>query len=124
MAPMSGDTLPDSNDVAAYEEELAKYTIGPLQPLTARIEVAEYDPTWPRLYEREAVRIRSILNDRVVRIEHVGSTSVYGLAAKPIIDIVLEVPDSSDEAAYVPELEAAGYVLRIREDRLVRASAP
>jgi GrpB-like predicted nucleotidyltransferase (UPF0157 family) len=115
MAPMSGDTLPDPTDVAAYEEELAKYTIGPIQPLTAPIEVADYDPTWPRLYEREAVRIRSILNGRVVRIEHVGSTSVYGLAAKPIIDIVLELPDSSNEGAYVPEMETAGYVLRIRE---------
>jgi GrpB-like predicted nucleotidyltransferase (UPF0157 family) len=50
-----------------------------------------------------------------VLIEHAGSTSVPGLAAKPIIDIVLAVPDSADEAAYVPALEAAGYVLRIRE---------
>jgi GrpB-like predicted nucleotidyltransferase (UPF0157 family) len=67
------------------------------------------------LYELEAARIRSILNDRVVRIGHVGSTSVEGLAAKPIIDIVLELPDSSDEGAYVADMEAAGYVLRIRE---------
>jgi GrpB-like predicted nucleotidyltransferase (UPF0157 family) len=51
----------------------------------------------------------------VVRLEHVGSTSVPGLPAKPIIDIVLEVPDSGDEPAYVPDLEAAGYVLMIRE---------
>src|SRR5438132_1215336 len=62
-----------------------------------------------------AERIRSALGDRVVRLEHGGSTSVPGLPAKPIVDIVLEVPDSSDEPAYVPELEAAGYVLRIRE---------
>ena len=108
-------SLPDPTDVARYETELAKYTIGQPQPLAAPIEVADYDPTWPRSYEREAARVRSILNNRVVRIEHVGSTSVYGLAAKPIIDIVLELPDSSDEAAYVPEMEAAGYVLRIRE---------
>ena len=52
---------------------------------------------------------------KALRIEHVGSTSVPGLAAKPIIDIDLVVADSSDEDAYVPELEAAGYVLRIRE---------
>ena len=52
---------------------------------------------------------------RVLRLEHVGSTSIPGLAAKPIIDIVLVVADSADEAAYVPALEAAGYVLRIRE---------
>ena len=77
--------------------------------------LAEYDPAWPALFEREATRIRSALGDRVRLLEHAGSTSVPGLAAKPIIDIVLAVPDSSDEAAYVPELEAAGYVLRIRE---------
>jgi GrpB-like predicted nucleotidyltransferase (UPF0157 family) len=55
------------------------------------------------------------LGERVVNLEHVGSTSVPGLPAKPIIDMVLEVADSSDEAAYVPDLEAAGYSLRIRE---------
>ena len=51
----------------------------------------------------------------MLRIEHVGSTSVPGLAAKPLIDIVLVVADTTDEDAYVPPLEAAGYVLRIRE---------
>jgi len=50
-----------------------------------------------------------------VRIEHVGSTSVPGLAAKPIIDILLLVMDSADEAAYLPDLEAAGYQLQFRE---------
>ena len=55
------------------------------------------------------------LGDRVRLLEHAGSTSVPGLAAKPIIDMVLAVADSADEAAYVPSMEAAGYVLRIRE---------
>src|SRR5262249_27365734 len=73
------------------------------------------DPEWPRLYEREAKRIRAALGDNVVLLEHVGSTSVPGLAAKPLIDILLVVLDSSHEASYVPPLEAAGYVLRIRE---------
>jgi GrpB-like predicted nucleotidyltransferase (UPF0157 family) len=50
-----------------------------------------------------------------VQVEHVGSTSVPGLAAKPIIDIMLAVPDSADERSYVPALEAAGYVLWSRE---------
>jgi GrpB-like predicted nucleotidyltransferase (UPF0157 family) len=67
------------------------------------------------LYERDEARIRGILGDRVIRVEHAGSTSVPGLPAKPIVDIVLEVPDSADEPTYVPDLEAAGYVLRIRE---------
>nr|WP_116203780.1 GrpB family protein [Amycolatopsis circi] len=79
------------------------------------ITLAEYDPEWPRLYEREAARIRDVLGERVLVLEHVGSTSVPGLAAKPVIDILLEVPDSDDEAAYVPDLEAAGYRLVIRE---------
>jgi len=61
------------------------------------------------------VRIRGALGDRVFRIEHVGSTSVPRLAAKPIIDVVLVVADTADEAAYLPDLEAAGYILRIRE---------
>ena len=69
----------------------------------------------PALYEREAARIRSLLGDRVRLLEHAGSTSVPGLAAKPIIDIELAVPDSADEPAYVPDLEAGGYVLRGRE---------
>jgi GrpB-like predicted nucleotidyltransferase (UPF0157 family) len=105
---------PDPTDVAAYDE-LAKNTIGGAQTLTAPIEILDYDSTWPELYEQEAGRIRAVLGDRVVRLEHAGSTSVPGLPAKPIIDIVLEVPDSADEAAYVPTMEAAGYVLRIRE---------
>jgi GrpB-like predicted nucleotidyltransferase (UPF0157 family) len=107
--------LPDPNDVEAYDRELNRVTIGGAQPLTKPIEIREYDPQWPTLYEREEARIRAILGDRVVRIEHAGSTSVPGLPAQPIIDIVLEVPDSADEPAYVPDLEAAGYPLRIRE---------
>jgi GrpB-like predicted nucleotidyltransferase (UPF0157 family) len=106
---------PDPNDVAAYDKELARVTIGGPQRLQTPIEIREYDPDWPLAYEREEARIRSILGDRVARIEHVGSTAVPGLPAKPIIDIALEVPDSADEAAYVPDMEAAGYVLRIRE---------
>ena len=105
----------DPDDIAAYDEELARITIGELKPLTSQIEISDYDPEWPRLYEREEGRIRGALGDRVVRIEHTGSTSVPGLPAKPIIDIVLEVPDSTNESGYVPDLEAAGYRLRIRE---------
>jgi GrpB-like predicted nucleotidyltransferase (UPF0157 family) len=97
------------------EEQLRAVTIGPLDRLTRRIELAEPDPAWPSLFAREAGRIHSLLGDDVLLLEHVGSTSVQGLPAKPIIDILLVVPDSADEAAYAPRLEAAGYVLRIRE---------
>jgi GrpB-like predicted nucleotidyltransferase (UPF0157 family) len=106
---------PDPDDVAAYETDLPEVTIGPLEPLPGRIVVCDYDPTWPERYLREAARVNEALGARVVRLEHVGSTSVPGLPAKPIIDIVLEVPDSAAEAAYAGELEVAGYVLRIRE---------
>ena len=99
----------------ARDEELRAATVGELRPHDAPIVLAEYDPGWPALYEREAARIRSTLGDRVRLVEHVGSTSVPGLAAKPRIDILLIVPDSADEPAYVPALEAVGYVLRIRE---------
>ena len=83
--------------------------------LTAKIQVVDYDPEWPGLFRREAERIGAVLGERVVRLEHVGSTSVPGLAAKPIIDILLVVPDSADEPAWLPDLEGAGYRLVIRE---------
>ena len=93
-------------------------TIGELRRVDGPVQLADYDPAWPGLYEREASRIRGLLGERVLLLEHVGSTSVPGLAAKPIIDILLGVADPSDEAAYVPSMEAAGYVLRIREPDL------
>lgn len=93
------------------------------------IELADYDPAWPELYEQEAEKIRAALGGRVLVLEHAGSTSVPGLAAKPIIDIVLAVLDSADESAYVPPLEQAGYVLTIREPdwhehRLLKGTDP
>ena len=84
-------------------------------PHNSTIRLAEYDPLWPTLYEREADRVRRVLGGAALRLEHVGSTSVPGLAAKPQIDMVLVVADSADEDAYVPRLQSAGYVLRIRE---------
>jgi len=81
----------------------------------APIHLAPYDAEWPVLYEREAARIRAALGTRVRLLEHAGSTSVPGLSAKPVIDIVLAVPDSADEDAYVPDMVAAGYRLTIRE---------
>jgi GrpB-like predicted nucleotidyltransferase (UPF0157 family) len=97
------------------DEQLRAATIGELPEHNATIDLAEYDPEWPRLYEREEARIRAALGPKALRVEHVGSTSVPGLAAKPVVDIVLVVADTRDEDAYVPPLEAAGYVLRIRE---------
>jgi GrpB-like predicted nucleotidyltransferase (UPF0157 family) len=113
---MPKETPPSDNHPAPLtEEQIRAATIGELKPLAGRIPIVNYDPRWPILFEREAGRIRAAVGERALRIEHAGSTSVPGLAAKPIIDILLAVADSADEAAYVPALEAAGYVLRIRE---------
>ena len=79
------------------------------------VVLAAYDPAWPASFAQHAGIIAGALAGTALRIEHVGSTSVPGLAAKPIIDILVAVPDSADEAAYLPQLEAAGYVLRVRE---------
>jgi GrpB-like predicted nucleotidyltransferase (UPF0157 family) len=99
------------------EDEIRAAWVTEPPRLVGRIEVADYDPAWLRLFQREADRIRAVLGKRVVQLEHVGSTAVPGLAAKPVIDILLVVPDSGDEPAYLPDLEAAGYVLVIREPK-------
>jgi GrpB-like predicted nucleotidyltransferase (UPF0157 family) len=84
---------------------------------------------WPQTFEAERGRIVAALGETALAIHHAGSTSVPGLRAKPIIDIVLVVPDTSEEAAYVPRLEAIGYVFRLREPewyehRLLRHDVP
>ncbi len=80
-----------------------------------RISIVDYDSRWPNLFEREAARIRSVLGASALTIEHAGSTSVPGLPAKPVVDLILAVADSSQEDIYAPPLEAAGYKLHIRE---------
>ncbi|MCL7455544.1 MAG: GrpB family protein [Anaerolineae bacterium] len=97
------------------EEELVAVTIGERQPLNSTIYLAPYDPAWPSLFTRLEKQIREALGDAVLLLEHVGSTSVPGLSAKPKIDVVLAVADSSDESSYVPALEERGYTLRVRE---------
>jgi GrpB-like predicted nucleotidyltransferase (UPF0157 family) len=79
------------------------------------IAIVSYDPYWADRFEHERVRIRRALGTRGRRIDHIGSTAVPGLAAKPIVDIDLSVDDPDDEAAYLPALERAGYQLRVRE---------
>jgi GrpB-like predicted nucleotidyltransferase (UPF0157 family) len=112
---MSKEAQRLDNRTPRTEEEIRTHTIGELKPLSSRILIADDDPQWPELFGREADRIRAALGDLALRIEHTGSTSVPGLVAKPIIDILLVVTNSADEDTYVPALEAAGYLLRIRE---------
>lgn len=96
-------------------EYLRQATVGEPTILTEKLEVRDYDPQWPHMYEQLAADIRTTLGDVAVSITHVGSTSVPNLAAKPIIDIDLVVRDPAGEESYVPALESRGYRLRIRE---------
>lgn len=98
------------------EAELAKLTVGgPPTQLTDKIQIHEYDPSWPALYEWQSQRIRAALGPVALVIEHVGSTAVSGLPAKFLIDIDVIVADLADESTYVPALKEAGYILRVRE---------
>jgi GrpB-like predicted nucleotidyltransferase (UPF0157 family) len=97
------------------QEEIQAIAVDIIAPLTGPIPFVDYDPHWPDLFAREEARIRGILGDRVLRLEHTGSTSVPGLAAKPIIDMTMIVADVLDEAAWMPDLEVADYRLVIRE---------
>ncbi|HEX4723022.1 MAG TPA: GrpB family protein [Pseudonocardiaceae bacterium] len=109
-------SVPDeTGPTLTSDEDLRKANLGALPVYNQQITLAEYDPEWPRLFELEAARLRAVLGPTALLVEHAGSTSVPGLAAKPIIDMILAVPDTTDEAAYLPAMIDAGYVLRIRE---------
>ncbi len=95
----------------------------------ARVEVVAPDPAWPDWFASVRDRVAAALGERALAIEHVGSTAVPGLWAKPLIDIDLVVDDSADEAAWLPDLEAAGIVLSRREPhweehRMLRGADP
>jgi GrpB-like predicted nucleotidyltransferase (UPF0157 family) len=102
---------------------LDRVLIGGREP--ARISVLEYDERWPMRFREIAERVRQALGEDALSIEHIGSTSVPGLAAKPIVDVLLTVADVSNEAVYLPALESAGFLLRVREPahRMVRTPA-
>ncbi len=97
----------------AEEIDAARVTVAARTPEV--VEVVEPDPTWPAQYRVVVEQVVAALGERVLGLEHVGSTSVPGLAAKPMIDVDLTVADSGDEAAWLPDLEAAGFELRVRE---------
>ncbi len=93
------------------------------------IELVDPDSDWPQHYDDLAGQIRDALGWRVLQLEHVGSTSVAGLPAKPIIDIDLTVADPGREQDYIPALEAIGFRLKVREPwwyghRMLRAGQP
>src|SRR4051812_22742580 len=112
---MSEQTHPPHTFTPLTEEQIRNATVGELKPFSGRVVIVDYDARWPDMFLREAERIRSALASGALQIEHVGSTSVPGLPAKPIIDVLLVIADSAAENAYTPSLERAGYVLRVRE---------
>jgi GrpB-like predicted nucleotidyltransferase (UPF0157 family) len=98
------------------DEEMAALRVsGTVTPHNATIALFPYQPEWPLQYTAEERKIRAALGDSVIVLEHVGSTSIPEMPAKPIIDIVLAVNDSSNEDTYVPALSAHGYRLHLRE---------
>ena len=113
---MSDSEQPGSEaETDTTDEYLRSVTIGARTPHDGTIHLAPYDPNWPFYFSRQAERIRHALSQKVLLLEHVGSTSVPGLSAKPVIDMLLVVADSTDEPSYVPPLESEGFTLRIRE---------
>lgn len=110
--------MPTAGQIASFEDDDpppgALPWVGGHGP-TPEVVVVDPDPAWPELFDAVAERLRGALGPRVLQLDHVGSTAVPGLAAKPFIDIDLVVADPGDEAAYVPPLVAAGFDLRVRE---------
>lgn len=96
------------------EQQLAGW-VGGATPPSQPIVIVDPDPAWPSWFAGEAARVIDVLGDVAIRIEHVGSTAVAGLPAKPIIDIDLHVADSAAENSYVPTLVNSGYRLILRE---------
>src|SRR5947209_4098779 len=93
-------TSPDANQRTSVSEEyLRASTLGELTALSAPILLVDYDPQWPQRFQEEANRIRTVLGEHALRIEHVGSTSIPGLTAKPIISIDIVVANSSNRAS-------------------------
>lgn len=97
------------------EAYLRTVTIGDRKPHNSTIHLTPYNPEWPSQFAKLAERVRQALGEKVLLLEHVGSTAIEDMSAKPIIDMVLVVADSTDEPSYVPPLEEHGFVLRLRE---------
>jgi GrpB-like predicted nucleotidyltransferase (UPF0157 family) len=109
--------VPRARDIVTFVDDAPPAGSSPwvVEPLVAPIAVDEYDPAWPAHYDALATRIAAALGARVLALQHVGSTSVPGLAAKPVIDMDLMVADPAAEDAWLPGLEAAGFILTVRE---------
>ena len=124
--------MPSRAEIVSFDDSAPPPGADPWVPGTTPaigIEMTDPDPAWPRQYDDLARRIRQALGWRVLQLEHVGSTAVPGLTAKPIIDIDLTVANPEREHDYVPALETLGFRLTIREPwwyghRALRADEP
>ena len=101
MGPASSDDVRETELIGGIERR--------------ELVLVAYNPSWPDCFEAERQRITEVLGPRAVQIEHIGSTAVPGLAAKPIIDVLVTVASVSDETGYLACLTSAGYQLRTRE---------
>ncbi len=77
--------------------------------MTTAVVVVDYDPQWPIVYKKEKAEIVRAIGDEVIAIEHIGSTAVPGLGAKPIIDIMVAVRHLSDADQCIQSLQSIGY---------------
>lgn len=103
----------DAEESIHLDEELESTLVGGMERRT--VEIADYDPAWPGRFERERSRLASSLGPVARRIEHIGSTAVSGLAAKPVVDVLVTVDDVEDESAYRDSIEGLGFELRVKE---------
>lgn len=79
------------------------------QPDTSHMTVSEYDPKWAEMYEEESRKIKELLGGKILSTEHIGSTSIPGLASKPIIDMAVTVPSWKDAHRLIEPLSTLGY---------------
>ncbi|KQT93711.1 hypothetical protein ASG49_01630 [Marmoricola sp. Leaf446] len=110
--------MPSAEEITAHHDVVAPPGRDPYLAGTGPapdVEVVAADPSWPEVFQGLRTRLVGALGDRALRVEHVGSTAVPGLAAKPVIDVDLVVADPADEAAWLPDLERTGLVLVVRE---------
>jgi GrpB-like predicted nucleotidyltransferase (UPF0157 family) len=108
-------TEPEPGPKLVSDEELGAAHVLPPRVLAGPVVLVESQTSWAEQGAAETSCVRGALGDVALQVEHVGSTSIPGLLAKPILDIVLVVADPDEESSYVPALERAGYVLHVRE---------